>query len=64
MRNDLPGELIAEAFFALTSSFVMYRIATGFPSLADVAETERLVDDLLAVFWSGAAGPAMPRAES
>ena len=64
LRNDLPGELIAEAFFALTSSFVMYRIATGFPSLADVAETERLVDDLLAVFWSGAAGPAMPRAES
>lgn len=64
LRNDLPAELIAEAFFALTSSFVMYRIATGSASLADVTEIEGLVDDLLVVFWTGAAGPAERKAQS
>lgn len=58
LRSDVAAELIAEAFFALTSSFVMYRIATGSVGRVDDAEAERLVDQLLAVFWSGAAGPA------
>lgn len=57
LRSDVAAELIAEAFFALTSSFVMYRLATGSAGNADEAESERLVDQLLAIFWSGAAGP-------
>lgn len=64
LRNNLPAEVIAEAFFALTSSFVMYRIATGSSSFADASEMEQLVDDLLAVFWTGAAGPVVREPES
>jgi AcrR family transcriptional regulator len=57
LRSDVPAELVAEAFFALTSSFVMYRIATGAAGGVEDAEAERLVDQLLSIFWDGAAGP-------
>lgn len=58
LRCDLSAELIAEAFFALTSSFVMYRIATGTPIPDGHDDLVRLEDQLLSVFWTGVAGPA------
>jgi AcrR family transcriptional regulator len=59
LRSDLPAELIAESFFALTSSFVMYRIATGDPSPTDEDDLDRLADQLLSIFWTGVADPAL-----
>jgi hypothetical protein len=35
----------------------MYRIATGAAGGVEDAEAERLVDQLLSIFWDGAAGP-------
>lgn len=57
LRSDLSPELIAEAFFALTSSFVMYRIATGAP-MPHEHDLLQLEEELLSVFWTGVAGPS------
>lgn len=57
LRSDLSPELIAEAFFALTSSFVMYRIATGAP-MPHEHDLPQLEEELLSVFWTGVAGPS------
>lgn len=54
IRSDLDPETIAEAFFAHTSSFVMYRAflaGTANPSSDNI---ESRVEDLLELFWSGA----------
>jgi len=54
VRNDLPAAVLAEAFFSLTSSFVIMRTVLGFAA-PDAAQLEVAVDQLLELFWDGAA---------
>jgi AcrR family transcriptional regulator len=68
LRGDVPAELLAEAFFALTSGLVLGRLLSG----AEVGQPqgdppvgsadERLVGDVVALFLAGAraAEPASP----
>lgn len=51
LRDDLPAAVIAEAFFSLTSSYVMIRTFLG-RGPVEGAET---VDQLFEIFWSGVA---------
>jgi AcrR family transcriptional regulator len=53
LRDDVPAGLLAEAFFALTSSLVMGRALMGGPAVR-AADADRLADDLCSLFWSGA----------
>ncbi len=53
MRDDLPSTVLAEAFFSLTSSFVIMRTFLGFAAL-DAGELDAAVDQLLELFWNGA----------
>lgn len=54
VRDDLPAAVLAEAFFSLTSSFVIMRTVLGFAAL-DAGKLEGAVDQLLELFWNGAA---------
>jgi AcrR family transcriptional regulator len=54
VRKDLPSAVLAEAFFSLTSSFVIMRTVLGFAA-PDAAALEVAVDQLLELFWNGAA---------
>ncbi len=55
LRDDIDANVIAEAFFGLTSSYVMYRIVMGVaPMPADVS-TDDGIAQLFDLFWSGAA---------
>ncbi len=60
LRDDLPATVIAEGFFALTSSFVIMRTLLGFTAGTDAA-VEAEVDQLFDLFWRGAAQPAVAR---
>lgn len=53
VRDDLPSTALAEAFFSLTSSFVIMRAFLGFAS-PDATELDVAVDQLLELFWNGA----------
>lgn len=55
LRGDIDASLIAEAFYGLTSSLVMYRLALGRIDLPAGQDIERLADQVLDLFWSGAA---------
>lgn len=54
VRADLPAAVLAEAFFSLTSSFVIMRTVLGFTA-PDAGTLEFAVDQLLELFWNGAA---------
>lgn len=54
LRRDMAPELLAETFFALTSSLVIGRILLGAPPLPDAADQERLAGQVVSLFWSGA----------
>lgn len=56
IRRDIPPMVLAEAFSALTSSYVMYRMVMGVIDGPAGAVDEKTVDQLFDVFWSGAAG--------
>lgn len=53
VRDDLPAGVLAEAFFSLTSSFVIMRAFLGFVA-PDATERDVAVDQLLELFWNGA----------
>ena len=54
LRRDIAPELLAETFFALTSSLVIGRILLGAPPLPDAAAQEQLAEQVVSLFWSGA----------
>ncbi|MCC6498269.1 MAG: TetR/AcrR family transcriptional regulator [Propionibacteriaceae bacterium] len=60
LRTDLPARVIAEGFFALTSSFVIMRTLLGFPA-GSAAAVEAEVDQLFELFWSGATRSELAR---
>ena len=51
LRDDLPAAVIAEAFFSLTSSFVIIRTFLGQGAAGD----PDTVDKLFEIFWTGVA---------
>jgi AcrR family transcriptional regulator len=63
LRDDLPPEVLAEAFFSLTSSFVMYRMVVG-PADGPLRFDGRAVEQLFEIFWAGASRPARARQAS
>jgi len=54
VRDDLPAAILAEAFFSITSSFVIMRTVLGIKA-GDAHQPEVAVDQLLDLFWNGAA---------
>lgn len=55
LRADLAPELLAEAFFAVTSNLVLARQLLGTPP--EPTAVDGLVDGLVDLFWSGACAP-------
>lgn len=55
LRDDIPAEVIAEAFSSLTSSYVMYRLVMRFIDRPSDAASDDTVEQLFDIFWSGAA---------
>lgn len=55
LRSDIAPEVMAEAFFGLTSSYVMYRLVMGVAPLPADVSTDEGIEQLFDLFWSGAA---------
>jgi AcrR family transcriptional regulator len=55
LRDDVEPEAMAEAFFSLTSSYVMYRMVLGGPEIPANVEADRRIEQLVELFWTGAA---------
>lgn len=53
IRDDVPPQVLAEAFSALTSSYVMYRMVMGVIDAPDSAVDDATIAQLFDVFWSG-----------
>lgn len=58
------GQRLAEAFFALTSSFVLGQQLLGRGPLPRGPALEHLIDQLIDLYWTGAAPPAAPEVSS
>ncbi len=54
LRSDIGPHVLAEAFFALTSSYVMYRVVMGHAEMPEDGSLDLTVEQLVDVFWSGA----------
>lgn len=52
VRDDIDPHVLAEAFFGMTSSYVMYRMVMGIGG--PLADSNDVIDQLFDVFWSGA----------
>ncbi len=57
LRADIRLELVAEVFFGLTSSLVVYRLATR-QALPEGDQIKQLADEVMELFWRGA-GPVV-----
>ena len=55
LRSDIPPNVLAEAFFALTSSYVMYRMVMGHDEVPEDTALDTTVEQLVDLYWSGAA---------
>ncbi|MBI4900008.1 MAG: TetR/AcrR family transcriptional regulator [Actinobacteria bacterium] len=60
LRSDVSAELLAEAFFALTSNLVLSR--SLLPAATAHPRSELLASQLTSLFWSAAATHAQPAA--
>ena len=54
LRDDIDPRVMAEAFFGLTSSYVMYRQVMGAADVPTDVETDQGIEQLVDLFWSGA----------
>lgn len=54
LRNDVDPRVMAEAFFGLTSSYVMYRQVMGAADVPADVQTDAGIEQLFDIFWSGA----------
>lgn len=54
LRSDLDPSVLAEAFFALTSTYVMYRMILGAEALPSAEERSKTIEQLFDLYWSGA----------
>lgn len=55
LRRDIEPHVLAEAFFALTSSYVMYRMVMGNAQVPEDTALDTTVEQLVDLYWSGAA---------
>jgi AcrR family transcriptional regulator len=55
LRDDVDPRVMAEAFFGLTSSYVMYRMVMGAADVPTDVDTDEGIEQLFDIFWSGAA---------
>lgn len=55
LRNDIDSRVMAEAFFGLTSSYVMMRTLLGAAATPVDVGTDEGIAQLFDLFWSGAA---------
>lgn len=55
LRSDIDPHVMAEAFFGLTSSYVIYRAILGAADVPSNVETDEGIEQLFDLFWSGAA---------
>lgn len=55
LRADIDPLVMAEAFFGLTSSYVMYRQVMGAAAVPADVDTDTGIEQLFDLFWSGAA---------
>lgn len=56
LRDDIDPHVLAEAFFGLTSSYVMYRMVMGVGEMPVDVTSDTGIEQLVDVFWSGATG--------
>lgn len=56
LRDDIAPRVMAELFFALTSSYVLSRMMLGVAPLPEDVATDETIEQLFDVFWLGAAG--------
>lgn len=54
LRDDLDARVLAEAFFSMTSSYVMYRMVLGAADVPGDVALDDTVEQLVELFWSGA----------
>ena len=54
LRSDLDAKVMAEAFFSLTSSYVIGRTVLGIGGVAEDIDTDTSIEQLFELFWSGA----------
>ena len=54
LRGDIDPHVMAEAFFGLTSGYVMYRRVMGAGDLPADVHTDMGIEQLFDLFWSGA----------
>jgi len=55
LRSDIDPRIVAQAFFSLTSSYVMYRMVVGAGDTAEDSTDESSIEQLFELFWSGVA---------
>ncbi|MDI6901639.1 MAG: TetR/AcrR family transcriptional regulator [Anaerosomatales bacterium] len=55
LRADVDPRVMAEAFFGLTSSYVMYRMVMGAADVPADIDSDEGIEQLFDLFWSGAA---------
>ena len=53
LRRDIDAQLLAEAYFGLTSTLVMQRMTLLDPVLPHGDEVMTLADEIMDVLWSG-----------
>lgn len=63
LRNDVDPRVMAEAFFGLTSSYVMYRQVMGAADVPADVQTDAGIEQLFDIFWSGASADKEQRDE-
>jgi AcrR family transcriptional regulator len=54
LRADVAPAAMAEAFFSLTSSYVMYRMVLGAEDMPADTDADERIEQLVEVFWTGA----------
>ena len=54
LRADIEPAALAEAFFSLTSSYVMYRMVLGAEDMPADTDADERIEQLVEVFWTGA----------
>lgn len=54
LRADIDPEAMAEAFFSLTSSYVMYRMVLGGSQMPEDVDADKRIEQLVELFWAGA----------
>jgi len=60
LRDDIEPGVMAEAFFALTSTLVMSRQVMGSPSSAREAADPGFMNQLVDLYWSAVKSPSNP----